>query len=319
MGLLRTELKNIFSKALHTGPVNRIIDGIVDVFAPITKELQQLEVNHRLPYSIGVHEAPAVSVISTFVQTFGKVAMYTLPFSVRKRFRDVYSDAYDGILRDSDGKTFPDTGEIVPWDSEVACFLRFSVWNAQAVAAGALTDNEIRIELLEKDLEESNDRLKDILAQMNEEPYQPVPDRPAAQSPTQAAVKNLLAGFEDQAQELARKPYEYLIAQLRDEGLISDSIEGLWQEQLDRIRDAFEHASFLTIGAIHRKTGLSRDAIEPLVQGRASTKVHVNTVVRVAGVLGVPLVGITGVEPVAAAPQQEEPTVSRRHRRGRLH
>jgi len=118
-------------------------------------------------------------------------------------------------------------------------------------------------------------------------------------TPTQLALAQLLASvYEDrevkdrEAQSLARKSFATLYERLDEEEILDEDPDKLWAEQLAMLRMAFDRSN-VTISSLQRKTGLSADAITPLVHGRATQGSHVNSVVRLSKELNVVLAGIT--------------------------
>ena len=130
--------------------------------------------------------------------------------------------------------------------------------------------------------------------------------RPSAERPagppltaTQLALAELLTSvYEDrevedrEAKTLARKSFSALYERLAEEGILDEDPDLLWAEQLVMLRDAFDRSN-VTVTALQRKTGLSVDAINPLIHGRATSGSHVNSVVRLSKELDVDLAGIT--------------------------
>jgi len=91
---------------------------------------------------------------------------------------------------------------------------------------------------------------------------------------------------------LARQPFANVYTRLYDEDELEGAPDDLWAEQVRMFQNAFDRSSE-TVSSLRQKTGLGVDAIRALVEGSATSKSLVNTVVRLAAKMNLPLVGIT--------------------------
>ncbi|MGB1014098.1 MAG: hypothetical protein ACPG4T_08200 [Nannocystaceae bacterium] len=314
-------LGNEFRKLLTTSPLvaERLEDGInrlADLCEPLADELAEIEIAGTGP---SLFRQPRVAMISRAVE-LGSQCIRLLPRRTRSELAKEI-DEYDLDLDEERTLAmFAEHG--IGWDSDVGRMYRWAVHLARSVALGARTLDERLIDDLEKrnlELATQLEELRaaasrsDIYQRMVEEVGRwepPITESTKSEKPrksersrhsnprtkTQVALGELLVRVAKQqdapeGEILSRAPFSRLYGMLAEEGVLTEDSSALWARQLQTLRAAFDRSGE-TVGSIQRKTGLSADAIAPLVNERASPSSHVNSVVRLALHLDVGLCGI---------------------------
>lgn len=323
---LKQDFISILTKGLQGPLAAKALDYAAAYLDPLVSELRELEVNHELPKTFSKHNFPITTRAENYFQTHAK-HLTQMPLDVRSKLHDQYTELQKHFQACS--QDFLGSYGIAN-DSDIARLVRLLERNVQVASQSLLSPEQKRTLELEKllaqvtresaeksrrlDVYQNNfsaleQKLCDLEIRVNREIQPPAPThteetrpRQSDLTPTQRAVARLIVAALDghevdevadrEARYLARKPIATVYQRLQDEDELEGSPETLWGEQVLMFQNAFDRSSE-TVYSLHRQTGLSVDAIKPLVLGKATPNSHVNSVVRLAAKMNLPLAGIT--------------------------